>query len=126
MSQVPNGLAAASSRKRSIVYARRRSILKVHFVVKALSRPSLILPTSRPMSAFGASRLMSWMMAIPPARLREVLEGRLTDDQVEVFVCQRDAAGVAQPEVDAHLRLPGVLAGYVHEGSADIQSSHAK
>lgn len=55
-----------------MVYARRRSILKVHFVMTALIRPSLILFTSRPMSALEASRLMrASIRSFPPrSRLR--------------------------------------------------------
>src|SRR5437588_7209031 len=55
------------------------------------------------------------------ARLTEVLEGRLADDQIEGSFGKRHAGHVALLKVHARSRLPGVLSGDFHERVADIQ-----
>src|SRR5260221_6320204 len=60
------------------------------------------------------------------ARLTEVLEGSLADDQIEGPFGKRHAGRVALLEVHAHSRLPGVLSGDFHERVADIQPGHVE
>src|SRR6266566_4370474 len=55
------------------------------------------------------------------ARLTEVLEGRLADDQIEGPFGKRHARRVALLKVHSRSRLPSVLSGDFHERVADIQ-----
>src|SRR5436309_12539061 len=60
------------------------------------------------------------------ARLTEVLEGSLADDQIEGPFGKRHAGHVALLKVHARSRLPGVLAGDFYESVADIQPGYGK
>src|SRR3989441_7681631 len=60
------------------------------------------------------------------ARLTEVLEGSLTDDQIEGPFGKRHAGRVALLKVHAHSRLPSVLSGDFHERVADIQPGYVE
>src|SRR6266567_8055077 len=60
------------------------------------------------------------------ARLTEVLEGSLTDDQIEGPLGKRHAGRAALLKVHAHSRLPGVLSGDFHERVADIQPGYVE
>ncbi len=60
------------------------------------------------------------------ARPTEVLEGCLTDDQVEGPFGEGHAGRVALLEVHAHCRLPDVLCSDPHERVADVQPGHVE
>src|SRR6266566_8297492 len=60
------------------------------------------------------------------ARPTEVLEGSLTDDQIEGPFSEGHAGYVALLEVHAHSSLPGVLSGDPHERVADVQPGHVE
>src|SRR6266567_733136 len=60
------------------------------------------------------------------ARPTEVLEGSLTDDQIEGPFRKRHAGRVALLEVHARSRLPSVLSGDFHERVADIQPGYVE
>src|SRR5436309_7255164 len=60
------------------------------------------------------------------ARLTEVLESSLTDDQIERPFGKRHVGCAALLEVHAHSRLSGVLSGDFHECVADIQPGHTE
>src|SRR5712692_9580827 len=60
------------------------------------------------------------------ARLTEVLEGSLTDAQIEGPFGKRHAGRVALLKVHARSRLPSVLSGDFHERVADIQPGYVE
>ncbi len=96
-------------------------------VMSVLSRPSAIFFTSRSMSAWDASLLVSWITAIPPLRRTRYISARALFGCVKFLkaawqtIRSTDAAsnGIlaasAPAEVDAHRRLPGIFAGDLHE-----------
>ena len=58
------------------------------------------------------------------ARLREVLERRLADDQVEGLGFERHSGHIALAEFDGHPGLAGVFAGDLDERAADVETCH--
>src|SRR5215831_5566872 len=58
-------------------------------------------------------------------RVWEVLEGRLTEDEIEGVIGQRHVGYVTMTEVNAHASAAGVVGGDLYERVADVQPADA-